>query len=321
MAVEATGVPTSAARVDVSVIVVTFNSAALISSCIAAVEQSVKSHVAELLVVDNASTDDTVQRVKVAAPEATIIALGRNVGFAAANNVAFERARGRYVALVNSDAFPDPGALDQLIRRADSDAAIGIVGGKLRDGNGRRQPSAGRFPSLIGNLGVALFVHRLPLVSRLPLSVSANPASYRTARRVDWVSGAFCLARHEVGLLPEAGFMYGEDVEWGRQARERGFETWIEPQATAVHLGSGGSESRDTATFRQKSRVAFDLRWFGAKGRGVAWLARAVMVIHALFRMALYAAMLPLRPERARRGIGEFRVLLVAAVHPQAGRD
>lgn len=153
--------------VDVSVIVVTFNNAPLVGRCLRAVKQSVSEYVAEILIVDNASTDDTVRCARDAAPEADVIKLDRNVGFAAANNVGFQSARGRYVALVNSDAFPDPGSIDRLVQRAEDEASIGLVGGRLRYPSGRQQPSTGRFPSLLGNLAVALFLHRLPLVSWL----------------------------------------------------------------------------------------------------------------------------------------------------------
>jgi GT2 family glycosyltransferase len=302
--------------VDVSVIVVTLNDAPLVEQCLRAVKQSVNEYVAEILIIDNASTDSTVQRVRDLAPEASIMKLDRNMGFAAANNIGFEKARGRYVALVNSDAFPDPGSVDRLIRLADSDATIGLVGGRLRYPSGLQQPSAGRFPSLLGNLAVALFFHRLPLASRLELSVFANPAHYNRARRVDWVSGAFCLARRQIGPLPTVGFMYGEDVEWAWQARDAGFQTWIEPSATAVHLLAGGSISVSSARLRQARRAEFDLRWFRRRGPYATACARAVMSVHALVRIGLYTATLPVRPRWARGNIAEFCGLLRAALWP-----
>jgi GT2 family glycosyltransferase len=300
--------------VDVSVIVVTFNDAPLVERCLRAVKRSVSEYVAEILIVDNASTDGTARCARDAAPEADVIKLDRNVGFAAANNIGFQSARGRYVALVNSDAFPDPGSIDRLVQRAEGDASVGLVGGRLRYPSGRQQPSTGRFPSLLGNLAVALFLHRLPLVSRLQLSVSANPVHYGQARRVDWVSGAFCLARRQVGSLPSAGFMYGEDVEWAWQAREAGFQTWIEPSATAVHLLAGGSTSVSSARLRQARRAEFDLRWFSRRGPLVTVCARAVMSIHAVLRIGLYAAAVPVRPRWARGNVAEFCGLLRAAL-------
>jgi GT2 family glycosyltransferase len=308
----------AAAGVDVSVIVVTFNNQEIIGRCLAAVEASATNHTAEVIVVDNASVDDTVQCAREAAREATIIALEENSGFAAANNAALAQARGRYVVLVNSDAFPDRGAIDQLICRADGNPRIGLVGGMLRYPSGRLQPSMGSFPSLLGNLGVALFWHRMPLVRRLPLSVAAGPSHYREAHRVDWVGGAFCLARRDIGSMPTGGFMYGEDVEWSRQAHERGFEAWLEPRARAVHLGGGGVESVAAATFRQTSRVDFELRWFRARGSWAVVADRIVMAIHALVRLGLSAAVLPVRPALGRVRIAEFRALLRAAVHRSA---
>jgi N-acetylglucosaminyl-diphospho-decaprenol L-rhamnosyltransferase len=274
---------------------------------------SVRAHSSELLVVDNGSSDDTVELIRAAAPGATVVELDRNIGFAAANNLAMERARGRYYALINSDAFPDRGAVDRLISRAEGSAKIGLVGGRLRDPSGRPQPSAGHFPSLRGNLGVALLLHRLPVVWRLPLTVSANAAAYSEAHRVDWVSGAFCLARPNVGPVPASGFMYGEDVEWARQAAERGLERWIEPSAKAIHLGGGGSQSVQAAIFRQRSRVDFELRWFGVRGRWSVTGARIVIAIHAICRIALFSVLLPLRPTVARMRIAEFRSLLADA--------
>jgi N-acetylglucosaminyl-diphospho-decaprenol L-rhamnosyltransferase len=310
------GLPSDGTSVDVSVIVVTFNNEAIISRCLEAIRQSVRTHVAEVLVVDNSSTDGTVQVVTENARGATVIPLERNVGFAVANNVALERARGRYVALVNSDAFPDPGAIDRLIHRADCDPKIGLVGARLRYASGRWQPSAGCFPSLRNDLGVALLLHRVPITSRLRLSVLADPAHYTRAHRVDWVSGAFCLARPSVGPLPTAGFMYGEDVEWAHQAGERGYETWIEPCATAVHLGGGATGSVVAAQMRQRRRIEFELRWFGSRGRWPTVGARLIMALHAVIRIGLYVAILPVRPRSASAGIAEFGALLRGAARP-----
>jgi GT2 family glycosyltransferase len=309
----ASSIVRTAETVDVSVIVVTFNNEAIVETCISAVMQSVKAYAAEVLVVDNASADNTVELVRNTTREVEVIELDRNVGFAAANNVALQRAGGRYVALVNSDAFPDPGAVDHLIRRADSDVRIGLVGGKLRYPSNRHQPSAGCFPSLRGNLGVALFLHHLPLMAHLPLSLFANPAQYRDARRVDWVSGAFCLARREIGPLPASGFMYGEDVEWACQAAVNGFETWLEPRATAVHVVAGSSRPATSVHMRQIRRAEFDLRWFRERGPWAVTGARVVIAIHAGLRIGLSVAALPVRPRWARERIAEFYALLRAA--------
>jgi GT2 family glycosyltransferase len=301
------GRPTS---VDVSVVVVTYNNEAVIERCLRAVEDSVTGHSYELLVVDNASDDRTVALVEETAPSAVVSKQPRNLGFAAANNLALEYARGRFVVLVNSDAFIDPGAVDLMVDLAETSPSIGIVGARLRDAAGRFQPSAGRFPSLPGNLAVAVLAHRIPPFSHLESTVFADASLYSRARRVDWVSGAFCLARPEIGPLPSDGFMYGEDVEWARIARARGFESWIEPGAGAIHLGAGGDETLESARRRQAYRVQFERRWFGQRGWASAFGSRLVMTIHAVVRLALFAGLWPLRPHAARLRLGEFTSLL-----------
>jgi N-acetylglucosaminyl-diphospho-decaprenol L-rhamnosyltransferase len=301
----------AASHVDVSIIVVTHDNEEIIERCLGSVRDSVQRYSVELFVVDNASSDRTVARAIAAAPEAHVIELKRNLGFAAANNVAIAKAAGNFVALVNSDLFPDRGALDRLISRAE-DGCIGIVGGRLRYPTGRLQPSTGRFPSIARNLGTALFLHRIPVVSRARFSVMAHRSHYEEAHRVDWTSAAFCVARREVGPLPANGFMYGEDVEWARQALELGFHTWIEPTGTAVHLLGGGA-SAPAARRRQRARVEFDARWFG-ESRRAAYAARSVALLHATLRILMHTLSLPVRPAAARRAIAEYSSLFRAAL-------
>jgi GT2 family glycosyltransferase len=312
---EAAGTPAE------SVVVVTFNSAEVVGRCLTAIEKALASHTSELLVVDNRSADETLDIVRESAPGATVIQMEENVGFAAANNAALERARGRVWALVNSDAFPDAGSIDRLAQAADRNPDTGIVGGVLRDGDGRPQPSAGCFPTLARNLAVALMLHRIPPLSRIPTSVFADPALYRRARPVDWVSGAFCLARPQVGPLPAEGFMYGEDVEWARRASDAGLAVWLEPAATAVHLGGGGQVSAAGARARQAHRVSFERRWFGRRGRPFVLGSRLVLTAHALVRIAIFTALRPFHRARSEQGVAEFRSLLRATWTGRSGHE
>ena len=300
-------------RVDLTTIIVTHDNADIIERCIAAVGVAAVRHTQEIIVVDNASSDGTPGMVARAAPEADVVVLGHNAGFAAANNVGRARASGRFLALVNSDCFPDPGALDVLVDAALRNPFVGLVGGRLRYDDGRHQSSAGSLPTLGSELWLALGLHRLPLTERLGVGILYSARLYGRARRVGWVSGALCVARHEIGPLPELGFMYGEDVEWAEQAARAGYETWIEPAATAVHLG-GASVARSTNAGYMEQRSAEALiRWFARRGSAQLLAIKVILCLHALLRLALAAIMLPLRKQFAVAALRRFRAMLVTA--------
>jgi GT2 family glycosyltransferase len=311
------GVPGDGGEADedapVSVIVVTHNNRELIGRCLEAVGESLRERDAQLILVDNASTDGTREAIAAAGPPVELVALRENVGFAGAVNRGLQVARGRYVALVNSDAFPDPGCIDRLIDVLAENRRAGIVGAKLRYPDGRLQPSAGTFPSLRGVLWVALGMHRIPGLSRAGIGYLADARLYRRRRRVDWVCAAVCAARAELGPLPSTSFMYGEDVEWGLACRTAGFESWLVPQATAVHIGRASVDQSQDASFAQRRRARFELAWFARRGPTATLIARALLVIHALTRLILIGAICLIRGRRDRR-LGEYVALARAAL-------
>jgi GT2 family glycosyltransferase len=305
-------------RPEASVIVVTHNNESLIADCLRSVQAALRVNTYEVIVVDNHSSDGTLAAI----PEevsARVLALERNVGFAAANNAGIQVSRGRLIVLVNSDAFPDPGSIDRLIEAIDGLPGAGIVGGRLRYPTGKQQPSFGRFPSLLGGLWVALLLHRMPLTARAGIGVSAHPALYRRRRRVDWVTAAFCVARRETGPLPADAFMYGEDVAWARACRSSGLEVWFDSDATAVHIGRASVDQSQDPGFAQRRRAQFELEWFAGRGRLAKLAARAVLAIHALVRLALYGGLSALRRRRDGRLI-EHAALLREALSRDAPR-
>jgi GT2 family glycosyltransferase len=300
-----------------SVVVVTHNNREIVGRCLDAIFASQAAGEREVLLVDNASADDTLDAVSAGAWPVEVVAMEANAGFAKAVNRGLRRARGRYVALVNSDAFVDPECLGALARALDERPRAGIVGARLRYESGRHQPSAGTFPSLLGDLWVALFLHRVPGLSRVGLGYLADPSLYRRARRVDWVSAAVCAARAELAPLPDSRFMYGEDVEWAAAAHSAGWEVWLEPRATAVHLSAASVVESQPAGFAQRRRAQFELDWFARRGAGTQVLARAVLVVHALTRMVLFGVRGALSGRRDAR-VGEYLALIRTALSPRA---
>jgi GT2 family glycosyltransferase len=300
----------------VSIIVVTHNNRELVDPCLRAIFGSLEAISAEVLVVDNASSDGTAQELARSPLPVSVIELAENVGFARAVNVAWEQARGPYVVLVNSDAFPDRGCVERLVEALERRPAAALMGARLRYPSGRLQPSAGTFPSLTGSLWVALCLHRVPGLARLGIGYLASASLYSSPRRVDWVSAALCAARAEAGPMPDSSFMYGEDVAWAAACRARGFEVWLEPAATAVHISRASVERNREAGFAQRRRVQFELAWFASRGPLVRLAARVPLAIHASLRLILYG-MLAVVPGRGSGRVREYAALLAAALSRQ----
>jgi GT2 family glycosyltransferase len=299
---------------DLTTIVVTWRNADVIGRCLAALRAGVRERSQEIVVVDNASDDGTPEVAARAAPEARIVVLPSNAGFAAANNAGMAVASGRFLALVNSDCFPDPGALDRLVDALEAAPEAGIVGGRLRYADGRHQPSAGALPTLRSELWLALGLHRAPLSGRLGVGILTAESLYRRPRRAGWVSGAFCAVRREVGPLPDAAFMYGEDVEWGAEAAARGFEVRLEPSATGMHLNQYSVQRSQPTGFIELRRVDSALRWFAPRGAAVLAVERAILVLHALLRLAPAAALIPLHGRSGVARVRGFAMLIRAAL-------
>jgi GT2 family glycosyltransferase len=226
-----------ARHVLVTVSIVTWNSASHIVPCLESV--LVQAADTEIIVVDNASQDETVDLVRRCCPRARIVVNPANVGFATAQVQAWEAARGRYWLLLNPDARLEPGSLATLAAFMAEHPRAGLVGPRLIDGTGKVQHCAQRVPSLSLTLLEASRLHRLlPQAIRGRLLLGAY-FSHGQPMRVGWTWGTALLARREaveaVGPLCTRFFMYGEDTEWCIRMRRGGWQVWFCPAAQVLH--------------------------------------------------------------------------------------
>jgi hypothetical protein len=230
---------------QVSVIVVNWNTRDLLERCLTAALENIGPVSVELIVVDNASSDDSMAMMRERFPKARLIGNTENVGFARANNQGVVMARGRYLLLLNSDAFLTPGALEALVSLADAQPRAGLVGSQLRNADGSFQASHTPFPTLwrefliLTGLGRALFGRQFP---------SRGPDDGRGPQLADYVEGACMLIRPqayaEAGGLDENYFMYAEEVDLCLSLRRLGWEVWYHPAACVIHLGGASSRLR-----------------------------------------------------------------------------
>lgn len=251
---------------DLSVIVVNWNTRRLLADCLTSVFETSAGLGLEVIVVDNASTDGSPAMVRERFPEVHLIVNTENAGFARANNQGAAAARGRYLLLLNSDAFPMPGALEVLVALADAQPQAGLVGAQLLNADGSFQASHTQFPNLwrefliLSGLGRLLFGYYYP---------SQGPEESRGPRIVDYVEGACLLIRTEafqaVGGLDEGYFMYAEEVALCYAMREKGWRVWYQPAAKVIHMGGGSSQSRRVQREGDlyRGRVRFFRKYYG----------------------------------------------------------
>ena len=235
----------------VSIIIVSFNARADLERCLESLRASPPVAPHEILVVDNASTDGSVDAVR-RRMDVTLIEGGANLGFARANNIGIRASRGTNILLLNSDTVVPPGAIDRLLAELDRHPDVAVVGPRLVDGAGHAELSFGRMIGPLNELRQKRLARR-----------GTVEALTRQRQRPDWVSGACLLVRRTdaeaVGGLDERFFMYTEDVDFCAAIRARGRAILFAPGIQVVHLRGRSAASAPAATREhyRRSQVAF----------------------------------------------------------------
>ncbi len=227
----------------VDVVIVSYNARELLRRCLTSLHEHAPTPAVRTWVVDNGSTDGTVELVEGEFPDVELIAADQNLGFAAANNFAIRRGSAPYVLALNPDTRVTAGALDRMLALMDSDDSIGIAGCRLELEDGTFDHAARRsFPTPLSAIGHFTGAGRS---ERAPAGLAAYRAPSVGRGPVDAVNGAFMLFRRqaldEVGLFDEGYWMYMEDLDICYRFAQSGWITWYEPDATVVHVKAGTS--------------------------------------------------------------------------------
>jgi N-acetylglucosaminyl-diphospho-decaprenol L-rhamnosyltransferase len=221
---------------ELSAVVVNYNAGHHLVRCVGGLRAE---GVHEVIVADNASTDGSASMLAAADPEARWLPMGGNLGYGAAANAGVTASRGRYVLVCNPDITVEEGAVSRLAEALDRDPSLGFVGPRISDSDGALYPSARAFPSLVDALGHGLLGLVAPR-NRFTRRYKLLDWDHVDRRRVDWVSGAFFVARRAawdaIGGFDPAYFMYLEDVDLCWRAWRAGWEVGYEPAAAVVHL-------------------------------------------------------------------------------------
>ena len=227
---------------EVSAVVVSYNSAAYLPDCV----RSLRSEgVDDVVVVDNASSDGSVETVLAADPAVTVVETGANLGFVSGANRGVATTRGDYVLVLNPDTVVEPGTVKALAEALDRDPGLAMVGPRMENVDGTLYPSVRRFPNLTVALGHA-FLGLVAPRNRFTRSYRMLDWDHdRPAADVDWVGGACALVRRAafdaVAGFDESYFMYVEDVDRCWRLGRAGWRIGYEPAGRVVHALGGSS--------------------------------------------------------------------------------
>ncbi len=248
---------------DVTIVIVNWNTKDLLRDCLNSIYKTVTDIEFEIIVVDNASSDDSVAMLGKEFPGIRLIKNSENRGFAVANNQAFAIMKGRYALLLNTDAVLTVNAVHHLFIFMDSHDTAAMAGGQLLNRDGSRQNSIANFPTVF-----TLLMNTALLEYLFPLKYPSKRYEHQNPFEVESVIGACMLVRRkamdEVGILDERYFFFFEETDWAYQMSKAGWKIYHVPSARIYHLQgqSIGRNSRSRIEF-YRSRYKFFNKWKG----------------------------------------------------------
>lgn len=251
-------------KLDLSVIVISYNTKETTLNCLESVLKHTKGLAYEIIVVDNGSDDGSVEGIKALSKihsQINLIVSKNNLGFGRANNLGVKSAKGDYLLFLNSDTLLNDNALNISLKNLKQNPSAGIYSCRLINADGTFQPSGGHFPTF-GNLAAwQLFIDDLPVFSSLIPSFHPKQSQYDKNQKMDWVTGAFMMIKKDLflksGGFDEKIFMYTEEMELCYRVSKIGFSTIYTNTPMVVHLGGVSSGSYLALTEEIKNMIYF----------------------------------------------------------------
>ena len=245
---------------ELTIIIVNWNTRDLLASCLGSIYAYPPNCSFETWVVDNASSDGSLEMLNQNFPHVMVIENQVNDGFARANNQALRRVNGQFVLLLNSDTRVLENTLETIMDFIKAHPSVGALGVKLINEDGSFQASYAKFPTILSEF---LLVSGLAKICVGPYAPSPPPRREEIARQVDWIAGAAMLVREQTiqqaGFLCERFFIYSEETDWCWKIWKSGWSIWYLPEVSVVHLHGGSSRQSSLTSYAQlyKSKIQF----------------------------------------------------------------
>lgn len=279
---------------ELSVIVVSYNTKKLLENCLRSIFRFTKGISFEVIVVDNASDDESVDMVKKKFPQAKLILNRQNAGFAKGNNQGIRIAKGKYIFLLNSDAYLIENSFEKLLKNIKSRSKLGAIAPQLLNVDKSNQQSVGYFPHLPQVFYWMSFIDDLPGGAILKPYHIDHDSFYKNGQEVDWATAAALLVPkkiiEKVGSLDQHIFMYGEEVEWCYRIKKAGFKIYFTPLTKIIHIGRGSHQKVPTQAFigEYKGLIYFYKKY---KSKFSLQILKLLLKIGALVRITIFGVL------------------------------
>ena len=267
---------------DLSIVIVSFNTKKLLKECIESIVKTTKKIEYEIIVVDNDSKDGSVELLKLLSKKypIRIVINKENVGFGRANNQGAKIAKGKYVLFINSDTLVKKNVLGEMVLWSEKNPKVGVSTCALRNLDNSLQGTGGYFPDLFKVFAWMFFLENIPLLDRIikpfhpmhPQSpIYKGEGLFKKAHQRDWVTGAFLLTRKDIfekaGGFDQDYFMYTEEVDLCWRIKKDGWQVWFLPEWSITHLGGASStaefpilsEYKGVKLFYKKNKPAWQM--------------------------------------------------------------
>ena len=265
--------------IDLSITIVNYNTKDLLKQCIKSIYEQTKNISFEIIVVDNASSDGSVEMLKQEFPEVKVIANKENLFFTRAHNQALRISKGRYLMILNSDTIILDSAFDKLLKFMDDNPQCGACGPKLLNPDMSLQRSSDRLPTFLYGLFEILFINTLFPNNWIKKYRIYPEWDRNSTREVDSVGGSCVMVRKEVvekvGLLDPNFLAYWEEIDWCKRILEAGYKIYYVAEAQIVHYDSAswnklGKEKKERIFFN--SMLYYYKKHFGMFHYLILWL-------------------------------------------------
>lgn len=295
--------------IDLSIILVSWNVADLLAACLESIANGTGDLRLEVIVVDSASSDNSVTMLRERFPQARLIDHTENIGYTRGNNVGMAAAQGRHLLLLNPDTEIMGDALMRMVAYLDGNPTVGVVGPYTHNSDGSYQSSRRRFPTRTLAFFESTWLQ--PFAPKALLDrFYVNDAPVEQTLDVDWVQGSALMARREVyaqiGGLDEGYVMYSEELDWCKRAKDAGWRVVYLAEAHILH--HGGKSSDQVVARRQILFNQSKLRYFRkVYGGFFAQILRLFLLLNYAMQLGvewvkgLLGHKRPMRQERVRQ--------------------